>query len=325
MIVQTHSRLTMLMSASLGLLLGGSAFAGGSGPPPECGWGVARDLAGNNKFLIDEDKDGVADVSFVFGPSTADVLVGDWNGDGIENVAIRRDIGGLGKFFFNNNSDASDENAFVLGEIGAMPLSGDWNGDGTDNAGVRRDVGGLGKFFLDTNGAPVPEIAFVFGSTADIPVVGDWDGDGDDNIGIVRDVSGSLRWFFASDSGAVTSAFGFGQTGDTPIVGDWDNDGDDDPGLIRTVGPTLKYFLDSNHDGAPDITLAFGTAATDTSLVCDFSGMGDEIGVARQDAGNGALRFLTSPALDGLIGLRVRFGNDTDTPIVGTFVGLSGL
>jgi hypothetical protein len=326
MIVQKSSRFAALVAGSFAFAFAGSALAG-SGPPavPECGWGVARDISGNNKFFIDEDKDGASNVSFVFGPAVADILVGDWDGNGIDNVAIRKDVSGNGKFFFNNDTDSGDEGAFVLGEIAAVPLSGDWNGDGTDNVGVRRTVSGTGKFFLDTNGGGSPEIDFVFGSPSDTAVVGDWDGDDEDEIGIVRDVNGGYRWFFSNNTNTVTNDFAFGKTGDIAIVGDWDDDGDDNPGLVRATAGALKYFLDTNNDGTAEITFTFGTAATDTPLVCDFSGAGDEIGVAREDASATALRFLTTPELNGVLGLRVRFGDDGDTPIVGTFEGLSGL
>lgn len=321
MIVQFNARLTAM--TVLIFMAAGSAWAGGGGGelPASCSWGVARDVSGLAKFFLDEDQNGSADQSFVFGETGADILIGDWTDDDIDNIAIRRDIGGLGKFFFNDdNSTNTTDASFVLGEIAAVPVSGDWNGDGIDNVGVRRDVSGTGKFFLDTNRDPTVEIDFVFGSPADQVVVGNWDGDSDDNIGIVRTVSGGYRWFLANDTGAVAQDFAFGSEGDIPIVGDWDNDGTDNVGVVRDVGGVLRYFLDTNGDSTPDFDFSFGEVATDTSVACRFSGtdMGDEVGIARAEAG-GALRWITTPALDGVQGLRVRFGDSGDTPFVGVF------
>ena len=303
----------------------------GSGPGPqasECSWGVARNFSGNAKFFVDIDQDGVSDTSFVFGETGANILIGDWNGDDAETVAIRREVSGVGKFFFKNFNEAGAADAFfVLGEIAAVPLSGDWDGDGDDNVAVRRSVaGGAGKFFFDTNGDPTAELSFVFGSDQDQPVVGNWDaGTGPnttDNVGIVRTIGGGLRWFLANDSGTVISDFAFGQAGDTPIVGDWDNDGDDNIGVVRNVNGVLRYFLDTDGDSNPDFVFSFGLDATDTPFACAFSGTDakDEIGIARAEGG-GALRWITTSALDGLQTLRVRFGSSTDTPFVGVFTG----
>ena len=323
MVVLKNSRIAAVVAGAFVLVSAGDALAGSTvSTPKSCSWGVARDVSGNAKFFIDEDQDGAADSTFVFGETGADILIGDWDGDGDDSVTVRRNIGGLGKFFFNDDNDAGPSDLdFILGEIAAVPLSGDWDGDGDDNVAVRRSVGGTGKFFFDTNGDSAAEANFVFGSDQDVAVVGNWDGDLDDNVGIVRTVGGGLRWFLADDTGGVASNFAFGSAGDTPIVGDWDNDGTDNVGIVRNVGGVLRYFLDTNGDSTPEIDFSFGVDATDTPVACQFSGvdMKDEVGVARAESGSGALRWLTSSALDGLQTLRVRFGNDTDTPVVGVF------
>ena len=321
MIVHSSSRLVAVLAGLLALTYAGTAVAGSVATPAGCSWGVARDFSGNAKFFLDNDRDGVVDTSFVFGETGSSILVGDFDGDDVDEIAVRRDISGAGKFFFNDDSDPGPADAsFVVGEIAAVPVVGDWDGDGDDNIGVRRDIGGDGKFFLDTNGTPTIEINFVLGSTADTPVVGNWDGNTTDNIGIVRTVSGGLRWFLSDDSGAVVSDFAFGTAGDTPIVGDWDGDGDDNVGVVRNVGGVLRYFLDTNGDTTPEIDFSFGQDATDTPFACAFSDvtMNDEVGIARAEGG-GALRWITTADLDGLQTLRVRFGNNTDTPFVGEF------
>lgn len=321
MIVQSSSRLTAVIAVLAVLAYAGAAVAGTPPTPRGCSWGVARDFSGNAKFFIDNDRDGVSDASFVFGETGSNILVGDWDDDGVDEIAIRRNVGGLGKFFFNNDSDAGPADAsFVIGEFAAVPVSGDWDGDGDDNVGARRTIAGLGKFFLDTTGDSIPEIAFVLGADADVPVVGNWDGNTTDNIGIVRTVGAGLRWFLTNDLGLVASDFAFGAAGDTPIVGDWDGDGDDNVGVVRNVGGVLRFFLDTNGDTTPEIDFSFGVAATDTPFACAFTDIttNTEVAIARAEGG-GALRWITSPNLDGLQGLRVRFGNSTDTPFVGEF------
>ena len=322
--------LNVAVIAALSSLFASAAIAGGGGgddPDPDCTWGVVRDIGGRAKFFFDEGQNGTSDISFVFGQAGSDFLIGDWDNDGIETIAIRETRAtDRGKFFFDNDGDPAPELSFVLGEDTAEPVSGDWDGDGDDNVGVRRNIGGQGKFFLDTDGGGAHETSFVFGAVTEPVVVGDFDGDGDDDIAIVRVVGANnrLRWFFAGDNGGQTSRVDFGSDGDVPIVGDWDNDGDDDIGVIdEQPSGTLRYRLDSDKDGTQDFNFTFGNSATDSSLVCDFSDANTEIGLARVQAAQTRLLIQTSPALDGVVGTSQPFGEDTDTPFVGEFNGLS--
>ncbi|MCR9095260.1 MAG: hypothetical protein NXI30_13650 [bacterium] len=322
--------LNVALIVGLGGLFAGPALAGGvAGPDPDCVWGVVRDIGGSAKFFFDEEADGSSDASFVFGQFGSDFLVGDWDGDGIDTIAIRETRAtDRGKFFFDNDGDPSPENSFVLGEDTAEPISGDWDGDGTDEVGIRRNIGGRGKFFLDNDGAVGHETSFVFGAFTEIAVVGDWDGSDTDNIGIVRVVGADnrLRWFMANDAGGSTGFVDFGFDGDIPIVGDWDDDGDDDIGVIdEQPSGTFRFRLDSDMDGTADFNFAFGNSANDAPLVCEFSDANTEVGIARVQAAQTRLLFQTSPALDGVVGQSQPFGDDTDTPFVGRFNGLSAV
>jgi hypothetical protein len=52
-------------------------------------------------------------------------LAGDWNGDGIDTVAVFRN----GAFFLrNSNTSGVSDIAFALGIAGDIPLVGDWDG-----------------------------------------------------------------------------------------------------------------------------------------------------------------------------------------------------
>jgi serine-aspartate repeat-containing protein C/D/E len=124
---------------------------------------------------------------FRYGEQPDTPLAGDWNGDGIDSVAIFRagewtlDTDGDGRL-----TDRDDQVSF--GEPGDIPIAGDWNGDGITNLGViRGDV-----WIIDSDGdrritgndiqiripKPHPEAQ---------PIVGDWDGDGTDEFGWFQD------------------------------------------------------------------------------------------------------------------------------------------
>ena len=113
-------------------------------------------------------------------------LVGDWNGDGTDTIAVFRDgwwyldIDGDGKW-----TDEGD-NKRHFGQAGDIPVAGDFNGDGVDELAVFRQ----GTWYIDTNGngqIDGQDQVVQLGQAGDVPVVGDWDGDGHEEIGTYRD------------------------------------------------------------------------------------------------------------------------------------------
>jgi hypothetical protein len=75
------------------------------------------------------------DLVVQFGQAGDRPVVGDWNGDGIDDLAIFR--GGQWILDSNGNRelDAVDR-AFEMGAPRDTPISGDWDGDGTDDPAV---------------------------------------------------------------------------------------------------------------------------------------------------------------------------------------------
>ena len=121
---------------------------------------------------------------FEFGQPGDVPVVGDWNGDGIDSIAVFRsgrwsiDVDGDGRW---TNLDKTLRG----GQAGDIPVVGDWNNDGVDDIGVYRS----GKWHLDTDGdghLTAADKVFDLGTEGDKPTVGDWDGDGRDDIGILR-------------------------------------------------------------------------------------------------------------------------------------------
>ena len=138
-------------------------------------------------------------------------LVGDWNGDGFDDVGVvvgdtfALDLDGDGVWEGNAGGDRVTRFAVSFGP--GTPLVGDWNGDGRDEIGVF--VAG-GRFLLDANGNGVWNgktsgdenvLLGQQGLLADqVPVVGDWNLDGRDDVGwawdgLVRlDANGNRTW-----------------------------------------------------------------------------------------------------------------------------------
>ena len=78
-------------------------------------------------------------------PLADEYLVGDWDGDGRDNLAVRRD----GCVFMDTNFDSISDltQCFGHGNAEDQYLVGDWDGDGRDNLALRRD----GTVFMDTD------------------------------------------------------------------------------------------------------------------------------------------------------------------------------
>ena len=156
-----------------------------------------------------------------FGGPGDQMLIGDFDGDGIDQIGFRR----LSSFFLDNGNRKWDgclggELCMGLGFPTDEPLIGDWDGDGKDQVGVFRN----GSWFLDNgnfqwDGCQI-DICAGFGLPGDQPVTGDWNGDGKTEIGLFRDGSwfldnGNFQW----DGCQVERCYGLGKAGDIPIVG----------------------------------------------------------------------------------------------------------
>src|SRR5207249_3587305 len=107
-------------------------------------------------FTLDTDGDLVSQdaddsvITRLAGKVGGRPLVGDWNGDGTDNVGLF--IGVTGRWFLDTNSDAAAEKVFtaVDGKAGGAPVVGDFNGDGVTDCGIFRPL--LGRWIIDLNG-----------------------------------------------------------------------------------------------------------------------------------------------------------------------------
>ncbi len=185
-------------------------------------------------FLIDRNENGawdgpVVDRMIMFGAANDDPLIGDWNGDGIDDVGVFRPSNALFLLDMNGNGawdGAATDRASIFGATTDEAISGDWNGNGTDSIGLYRPSTSV--FLKDVNGngqwdGPGTDAATQFGGSNDEPVVGDWNGDGVTDVGVqrngafLRDVNGNGQW----DGPLVDSINLFGATSDLPLVGNW--------------------------------------------------------------------------------------------------------
>jgi hypothetical protein len=195
-----------------------------------------------------------------FGRPDDRVIVGDWNGDRKDTLAVRR---GATYYMTNSPSGGATSYQFNYGTSSDVTLVGDWDGNGTDTLAVRRG----GRYYL-TNGTRggVASIVFNYGTSTDTVLVGDWNGDGRDTLAVRR----GNRYYFTNSTkgGAAELVASFGRSDDVVFTGDWNADRKDTLGIRRG---NQYHLTNRSGGGVTDVVESFGTA-DDSFLVGDWNG-----------------------------------------------------
>ncbi len=258
---------------------------------------------------MDEDSNiTVASKQSTFGMLGGTPLAGDFDGDGIDEMAVFKD--GYWLIDINHNGRWDQEDLFAkLGDVEDRPVVGDWDGDGKDDIGIFGPMWQRDEEAIDREpGLPNPDNDLVT-RPKNVPPADD---DGASGARIMK-----LSSYGQDRSDVVDHVFGIEEGTIMPVTGDWNGNG------IRSIGKFVDghWEVDVNGDGRfdhEDETFDFGRAG-DTPLVGDFNGDGiEEIAVYRSGKwlidtdGN---RELT--ATDKTFEL----GGASDKPVVGDFDG----
>ncbi|MGC5629253.1 DUF2961 domain-containing protein [Georgenia sp. Z1344] len=211
-------------------------------------------------FYLNDGWDAWAEHEFSFGRRGDEVLVGDWDGNGSDTLAVRR---GNAYYLSNTLYGGNAEVELSYGRASDVVLVGDWDGDGADSFAVRR---GNSYFLSNSLEGGWADAELDYGRAGDVVLVGDYDGDSVDTFTVRRGntyyISNSLT------SGDADSELDYGRASDEVYVGDWDGDGAD----TFTVRRGITFFVSNS------------LTSTNADVEQDYGRAGDEVFVGDWDA-----------------------------------------
>jgi protocatechuate 3,4-dioxygenase beta subunit len=241
---------------------------------------------GRTEWIVYNSDGRVAGKSYRFGPGSGIPVAGDFNGDGISEIAIYSN--GFWYIDVNGNGIWDDNDLWArMGSASDQPVVGDWDGDGKADIGVfgpewSGDTNALAKEpglptdlnqkigLRPKNVPPNPEDApaaaramkhttrgrtrldvidhvFRYGAESDKAVTGNFSGEGTTQIGVYRNGT----WYIDYNGNGHwdsgdVEAKTNAQAGDVPIVGDFTGEGIDRIGLYTPSNG--RVIIDSNGD-----------------------------------------------------------------------------
>ncbi|GMQ86588.1 MAG: hypothetical protein BMS9Abin07_2172 [Acidimicrobiia bacterium] len=124
-----------------------------------------------NELGSDDGGLGAAEFSFLFGDAGDKPVVGDWDGDGIDEIGLHRESTGF--FYFRNTlTTGVADDQFYFGDPGDRFVAGDWGVvDGVDTPAVYRPSNTT-FYFRYTNTQGNADALVIWGKSSWLPVAG---------------------------------------------------------------------------------------------------------------------------------------------------------
>ncbi|OVE73768.1 hypothetical protein BVX94_02940, partial [bacterium B17] len=155
---------------------------------------------------------------FGWGWPGAETVPGDYDGDGISDLAV-----------FDQNSGGwyiiTTEGEYLAWGIawgwpGALPVEGDYDGDGRSDLAVMDTASGY--WYVYSLRGEYLEWAFEWGWSTAVPVPGDYDNDAKHDYAVFDSANG--YWYVAGSAGGGVFGYNWGWYGAIPVAGDYDGD-----------------------------------------------------------------------------------------------------
>jgi hypothetical protein len=186
------------------------------------------------------------------------VTVADFNGDGVQDIAVANYLVGDTVSVLLGNGDGSfqDPKSFYAGADPEGLASADLNSDGipdlvaTDYGGSNGSGSALSVLLCNGDGSFQAPIQYDVGKMPDTVAIGDWNGDGVPDLAVGNDMpTDTLHTLLGNGDGTFQAAESY-DAGTQPravATGDFNGDGAVDLAVAdRSVGNTLTVLLNAN-------------------------------------------------------------------------------
>jgi hypothetical protein len=270
------------------------------------------------------------DARFDLPQADSTMLRGDYDGDGITDIAVYRPS--TGEWFLRlstqNYAVAAGNWYFQWGLPGDVPITGDFDGDGKTDIAVYRPSTGEWYIRLSTQNYRVAAGNWYlqWGQPGDVPVTADFDGDRKTDIAVYRPSTG--EWYIRSSTQSNAFGQGFwnfqwGMPGDQPIGGDFDGDGNADIAVYRpSTGEWLIRLSSQNYLIARGNWYFQWGIPGDQPVAADFDrDQKTDIAVYRPSTGEWFLRLSTRNYAVAAGNWHFQWGLAGDLPLRGDFDG----
>jgi hypothetical protein len=177
-------------------------------------------------YLRNSNTAGDADLISSFLELEAVPVVGDFNGNGCDNISFYYPADGFVSIFNTPETDIATREGttppdveYSFGGGGDIPFAGDFDGDGIDTIGLFRPSTGV--FYLKNTHTDGPaDEEFAFGDAGDIPIAGDWGlDDGIDTVAVYRPDAGTFFFRHDNSAGSADDTFELGVLDAVPLAG----------------------------------------------------------------------------------------------------------
>ncbi len=300
---------------------------------------VANSGSNNVTVLLGNGSGGFTPSSgspFAVGNSPASITIGDFNGDGIPDLAVANSMDNTVTLLIGNGSGGFTATlrpihlpkVHRLVPTGGHPQSmmvGDFNGDGNADLAVA-DFGGGDVTVLLGNGAagftPATGSPFAAGTNPFSLTVADFNGDGHADIAVANQGGNNVTVLLGDGTGAFTPAaaspFAVGNHPNSVAAGDFNGDGKQDLAIANNADNTVTVLLGNGSGGfTPAAGSPFAGGLGPYSIaVTDVNGDG-KLDLAVAGATNGDVTVLLG---DGTGAFAVETGSPFPAGIVSVAV-----
>ena len=209
--------------------------------PPPCQGSVSV-------LLVNFDGTFQAPVSYPTGDGPWAVAVGDFNGDGAQDLAVLnlRDFYGLSVLL--GNGDGTFQSAHNYSGVGSNPRSvavGDFNGDGNQDLAIAAETSQAVTVMLGNgDGTFGDPVQFLVGAPVSV-AVGDFDGDGIQDLAVAIYRSTNVGVLLGNGDGTFQPPVFFSSGGSpySVAVGEFDADFKTDLAVANGVGDTVTVLI----------------------------------------------------------------------------------